>query len=56
MNRIAIMRKVCSGRMRAALYAGSFDPPSAGHLDIMKRTLNIVDKLYVGIAINPAKK
>eukprot|EP00826_Nyctotherus_ovalis_P044274 TRINITY_DN4771_c0_g1_i1.p1 TRINITY_DN4771_c0_g1~~TRINITY_DN4771_c0_g1_i1.p1 ORF type:complete len:184 (-),score=42.39 TRINITY_DN4771_c0_g1_i1:800-1351(-) len=42
--------------LRTAIYAGSFDPPSVGHLDIIERSLNIVDKLIVGVAINPAKK
>ena len=40
---------------RVGLYAGSFDPPSIGHLDIIKRGCTLCDKLYVGIAINPEK-
>lgn len=39
-----------------ALYAGSFDPPSNGHLDIITRALSLCDKLYIGIGINTAKK
>ena len=38
-----------------ALYAGSFDPPSSGHLDIINRALGICDELVVGIATNPMK-
>ncbi|CAI2376754.1 unnamed protein product [Moneuplotes crassus] len=40
---------------RIGLYAGSFDPPSVGHLDIIKRACTLCDKLYVGIGINPDK-
>ena len=42
--------------IKRALYAGSFDPPSCGHLDIIRRALQICDKLIVGIAYNPLKK
>ena len=41
---------------RKALYPGSFDPPSSGHLDIIKRALTICDTLVVGIGHNPMKK
>eukprot|EP00343_Euplotes_focardii_P001852 CAMPEP_0205802344 /NCGR_PEP_ID=MMETSP0205-20121125/4625_1 /ASSEMBLY_ACC=CAM_ASM_000278 /TAXON_ID=36767 /ORGANISM="Euplotes focardii, Strain TN1" /LENGTH=159 /DNA_ID=CAMNT_0053068583 /DNA_START=57 /DNA_END=533 /DNA_ORIENTATION=- len=41
---------------RIGLYAGSFDPPSVGHLDIIQRACTLCDKLYVGIGINPQKK
>mmetsp|Transcript_15659 Transcript_15659/g.21223 ORF Transcript_15659/g.21223 Transcript_15659/m.21223 type:complete len:99 (-) Transcript_15659:320-616(-) len=44
------------GKIRTAIYAGSFDPPSSGHLDIIRRGLRLCDKLYVGIAVNSAKK
>ena len=37
------------------MYAGTFDPPSCGHLDIIKRAVNICDKLIIGVAINPLK-
>ena len=42
--------------LKRALYAGTFDPPSSGHLDIIKRALNICDTLVVGLAHNPLKK
>lgn len=42
--------------MKTALYPGSFDPITNGHLDIIKRALNIFDKLYIVISINPHKK
>ena len=41
---------------RTAIYAGSFDPPSSGHLDIIERALKICDKLIIGIGVNPTKR
>ena len=41
---------------RTAIYAGTFDPPTSGHLDIMRRGLTLCDKLYIGIATNSSKK
>jgi len=38
------------------IYPGSFDPPTNGHLDIMKRAACIFDQLEVVIADNPNKK
>ena len=40
---------------RKAIYAGSFDPPSTGHLDIIKRSLSLCDCVVVGVAYNPKK-
>ena len=41
--------------MRIALYAGSFDPITRGHEDLMTRSLSFVDKLIVAVARNAAK-
>lgn len=41
--------------MKTAIFPGSFDPPSLGHLDIIKRASEICDKLYVAIAINTTR-
>lgn len=41
--------------MRIALYAGSFDPITRGHEDLMIRSLSFVDKLIVAVARNAAK-
>ena len=41
--------------MTNALYAGSFDPMTRGHLDVIRRASKVFDKLYVGILINYAK-
>lgn len=37
------------------VYPGTFDPPTAGHLDIIGRALKIVDRLVVGVAVNAGK-
>jgi pantetheine-phosphate adenylyltransferase len=39
-----------------ALYAGSFDPITNGHIDLIKRSLQFVDRLVVGVAVNIAKE
>jgi pantetheine-phosphate adenylyltransferase len=41
---------------RIAIYPGSFDPITNGHLDIIKRSLGIFDKIIVGIAVNSRKQ
>ena len=41
---------------KIALYPGTFDPLTYGHLDVIKRAIQIVDTLYVGIAHNKNKK
>lgn len=38
-----------------ALYPGTFDPITLGHVDIIKRARRIFDKLYVAVAENPEK-
>ena len=42
--------------MKVAIYPGSFDPITNGHLEILKRALNIFDKVIVLVAVNDAKK
>ena len=41
---------------RTAFYAGSFDPLTNGHLDVLKGALNLADIVVVGIGIHPGKK
>lgn len=41
--------------MSRAIYPGSFDPVTFGHLDIIKRSASIVDELVVGVLVNNAK-
>ncbi len=40
---------------RICLYPGSFDPITNGHMDIIRRSLKVVDNLIVGIAVNVSK-
>ena len=42
--------------MATAVYPGSFDPITLGHLDIIKRTAAVFDKVIIGVLINKAKK
>jgi pantetheine-phosphate adenylyltransferase len=40
---------------RIALYAGSFDPLTNGHLDVLKAGLAVVDKVVFGVGVHPGK-
>lgn len=42
--------------MKKGLYAGSFDPITAGHLDVINRASKLCDTLVVGVIKNPAKE
>jgi pantetheine-phosphate adenylyltransferase len=41
---------------RHAIYAGSFDPLTNGHLDVLKASLAVADVIYAAIGIHPGKK
>jgi pantetheine-phosphate adenylyltransferase len=41
---------------RIALYPGSFDPVTNGHLDVVKHAVNLCDRLIVSIGVHPGKK
>jgi len=41
---------------RIAIYPGSFDPVTNGHLDILRRGLRLFDRVIVAILINPGKE
>ena len=41
---------------RTALYAGSFDPITNGHLDIVERAAHMFDSITVGVLVNNSKK
>ena len=42
--------------MRTAIYPGSFDPFTNGHLDIVQRAIKLFDKVIVAVANNEGKK
>ncbi len=41
--------------MRIGLYPGTFDPVTLGHIDIIRRAAQLVDRLVIGVAINRDK-
>jgi pantetheine-phosphate adenylyltransferase len=43
------------GTERVGVYPGTFDPPTLGHMDIVKRGAKLVDRLIVGVTTNPSK-
>lgn len=42
--------------MKTAVYPGSFDPVTNGHVDVIERALKIFDKVIVAVGDNPGKK
>jgi pantetheine-phosphate adenylyltransferase len=42
--------------VKIAVYPGTFDPITLGHLDIVRRGAHLVDKLVVGVTTNPSKE
>ena len=42
--------------MRIALYAGTFDPITCGHVSVVQRSARLFDRLVVVVAVNPAKQ
>ena len=41
--------------LRIALYAGSFDPVTNGHLDIVRQAARLADRLVLAIGVHPGK-
>lgn len=41
--------------MKRAIYPGTFDPITFGHLDVLNRALKLFDEIIITVAINPAK-
>jgi pantetheine-phosphate adenylyltransferase len=42
--------------MRVAIYAGTFDPITHGHLSVIERSARLFDRLIVVVAVNPSKQ
>jgi pantetheine-phosphate adenylyltransferase len=42
--------------MSLAVYAGSFDPVTYGHIDVMKRAANLFDEVVVAVGVHPSRK
>ncbi len=42
--------------MRIGVYPGSFDPVTNGHIELIKRSINLFDKVIFLLAVNPSKK
>ncbi len=42
--------------MKTAIYPGTFDPVTNGHLDVLKRACRIFDKVIIAVAANPEKE
>ena len=42
--------------MKIAVYPGTFDPVTFGHIDIIRRGAHLVDKLVIGVTTNPSKE
>lgn len=42
--------------MKVAVYPGTFDPITLGHLDIIRRGAHLVEKLVIGVTTNPSKE
>ena len=40
---------------RTAIYAGSFDPPTNGHLDVVRSACRLADRLVIAVGIHPGK-
>ena len=38
-----------------AIYPGTFDPPTNGHIDVIRRSMRIFDKVIVAVTLNPDK-
>lgn len=54
--RCIVRAKVTNSQRKIAVYPGTFDPITLGHLDILQRSLRLFDHVVVAIATNPRKK
>jgi pantetheine-phosphate adenylyltransferase len=50
------MTTIAAMAEHVALYAGSFDPPTLGHIDVISRARRMFDRIVVGVGENPNKQ
>jgi len=48
--------RMSNPQTRTAVFAGTFDPPTYGHLDIIERSRKIFDRTIVAVGVNPEKE
>ena len=46
---------MCIRDRMKVLIPGSFDPPTNGHIEVIKRASNVFDEVFVGVVVNPQK-
>ena len=56
MTVMSVTRTIPSMRNHVAIYAGSFDPITSGHLDVISRARGMFDTIIVGVGDNPEKQ
>lgn len=44
------------GKMKIAVFPGTFDPVTIGHLNIIERGIALFDKIYIAVGVNPKKQ
>jgi pantetheine-phosphate adenylyltransferase len=47
--------EIMTGKPKSGVYAGSFDPVTKGHMDIILQAALLLDRLYVVVGVNPGK-
>jgi pantetheine-phosphate adenylyltransferase len=52
---VAVRGPMATNLLRTGFYSGTFDPVTLGHLDVIQRSLRLVDRLVIGIGIHPGK-
>lgn len=51
-----VKRETAKGKPRTCVYAGSFDPPTMGHMHMIEKGAAMFDRLIVSVGINPNKR
>ena len=53
---LLLIKETIAATMKIALFPGSFDPVTKAHVDIVKRSVDLFDKVYIGIGANSSKQ